>query len=263
MLAACALTLLLQLTACTAATHHHNPKLAAHRPPVTPDDVATVMAASHVPTPAWTGQDREDEYAYTKFFYGVRGGSYLELGGHDGAHLSNTKALHDFYGWRGMLIEANPAEFPHLQRNRPFDVTVHAAVCSTQGAVHYLSHDVVGGIWEFMPATFKERWHPGADPATMPLVACLPLKSILAAHNATYFDLFSLDVEGAELEVLHSVDFGAVTFGVIVVEADEHNEAKNAAVRKLLAGHGYHLHERVLRNDWFVRGGFQASTKPT
>jgi hypothetical protein len=49
-----------------------------------------------------------------------------------------------------------------------------------------------------------------------------------------YFDFFSLDVEGAEYKVLKSIDFDQVGFGVVLVEADEHNQLKNMAVRTLL-----------------------------
>ena len=38
-----------------------------------------------------------------------------------------------------------------------------------------------------------------------------------------YFDFFSLDVEGGELAVLQTIVFKKVFFGVIVIEADDHN----------------------------------------
>jgi len=225
------------------------------------DILATVMAASRVPQVAWTGQDAEDKYAFEHFFNGVRGGSYLELGAHNGNHLSNTKSLHDFYGWRGVMIEANPVDYALLADNRPFDITVHAAICASHGSVHYVSNGVVGGIWELMPQSFRDRWHAGVDPSLLPMVPCLPLKDVLAAHNVTHINFFSLDVEGAELSVLESMDFGRVSFDVIVIEADEHNEAKNVGVRKFLAAKGYSLHGREMRNDWFVRNGFKGAAK--
>ena len=52
-------------------------------------------------------------------------------------------------------------------------------------------------------------------------------------------DLFSLDVEGAELAVLHTLDFSVVNFRVLIVELDGMAPEKDQAVRDLLAAKGY------------------------
>ena len=51
--------------------------------------------------------------------------------------------------------------------------------------------------------------------------------------------MLSLDVEGAELEVLRTLDFDKHQFGVIFYEADEHDPVKNVAMKTLLADNGY------------------------
>ena len=62
---------------------------------------------------------------------------------------------------------------------------------------------------------------------------------ILCTNLSSVFDFFSLDVEGAEMSVLESIDFERTAFGVILVEADEHNEMKNLAMRQFLELRGY------------------------
>jgi hypothetical protein len=47
-----------------------------------------------------------------------------------------------------------------------------------------------------------------------------------------------LDVEGAELRVLQSLDFSRLTVDVIVIEADGRDAAKDLAVVKLLVANG-------------------------
>ena len=64
----------------------------------------------------------------------------------------------------------------------------------------------------------------------------LPLSSILGQLGARHINFFSLDVEGGELSVLQTLDFGRVRFDVIVVEADSHEPVKNLNVVDLLAG---------------------------
>jgi len=72
-----------------------------------------------------------------------------------------------------------------------------------------------------------------------------------------HFDFFSLDVEGAEFEVLKSVDFDEVSFGIIFVEADAHNSQKNDAVKSLLKEKGYEFLYNTRRSDWFRHPSFR------
>ena len=51
--------------------------------------------------------------------------------------------------------------------------------------------------------------------------------------------MFFLQVEGAELTVLQTIDFAAVTFGVLMVEQDGKNPTKDEGVRQLLRAKGY------------------------
>ena len=66
-----------------------------------------------------------------------------------------------------------------------------------------------------------------------------PCTHILCTDPSSVFDFFSLDVEGAEMSVLESIDFDRTAFGVVLIEADEHNEMKNLAMRQFLELRGY------------------------
>jgi hypothetical protein len=70
-----------------------------------------------------------------------------------------------------------------------------------------------------------------------------------------HFDFFSLDVEGAEFEVVTSLDFGQYSFGVIFVESEQaggQNVVKNLAIRTLLEENGYIFLEERSRSYWFL-----------
>ena len=54
-----------------------------------------------------------------------------------------------------------------------------------------------------------------------------------------HIDFLSLDVEGAEFEVLKTIDFTAQQFGVIFYEADPHNVVKNEIVKSYLEARVY------------------------
>lgn len=210
-------------------------------------------------------QHGEEVFAVQNYLRRVRNGFYLEMGALDGLLFSNTLGLQDVMGWHGLLIEADPANHHDLKRNRKDAICLHAAVCNSHQTVHWASGSVgaVRGIWEFMNPAFRSGWH---SRVALSPVSCVPLRDLVRLFRIAHIDFFSLDVEGAELAVLQTVDFGALSFGVLVIEADGDNMDKDQGVRDLLASHGY---ERVMPspqppgykrppNDWFVNTRMRA-----
>jgi len=205
-------------------------------------------------------QDEEDKDLLT-WFNGLCHGTYIEMGGLDGVELSNSHAFNKGpLGWKGVLIE--PSErYNDLIKNRPNEiVTIRGAVCDTETIVHYVNMNAVGGIWEFAPDSFKSLWWEGIKVENLPQIKCSPLQTLLGEHASTsgikYYDFFSLDVEGAELLVLKSIDFDQIGFGIILVEADEHNQAKNLMIRSLLTRKGYQFLMEKSRSYWFANMHF-------
>ena len=76
--------------------------------------------------------------------------------------------------------------------------------------------------------------------------------------------LLSLDVEGAELIVLNSMDW-SIQVHVWMIELDGTNPAKDDAVRGLLRSHGYVSHPKPSRgntlkdSELFLHGSLQGS----
>lgn len=72
-----------------------------------------------------------------------------------------------------------------------------------------------------------------------------------------HIDMWSLDVEGAELLVLEAFDFKRVTINVIVVEVDCNNNARDAAIESLLVKNGFSkLFHQHCKNAYFVSKRF-------
>ena len=251
-------------------------------------------------------QGKEDRRLLTTFFPGgLCGGVYLEMGALDGIKFSNTFVLRHALDWKGILIESNPESYQRLVRNRPNELAVvHAAVCDAnhQQTVHYYAghKKAINGIWEFTSPAYRDKWWKGVSLQhdTIP-IQCQPLSTILQettrklqqqqprpqqqhddATVAIHIDYFSLDVEGAELEVLRSIDWSRVTFGTIMVEGlwtdkeedkpnavaadnnnnnNNNNNNKNDAIHQLLQQHGYRFlpnQSRYLRELWFIHEQF-------
>ena len=76
--------------------------------------------------------------------------------------------------------------------------------------------------------------------------ACIPLQSIVNATGLYDINLFSLDVEGAELAVLNTVNWDVTNVQVLLVELDGDNKIKDQKVRDLLLSLGFESAEPTL-----------------
>ena len=180
----------------------------------------------------------------------------MEMGALDGVRGSNTYMFDVGLGWTGTLIEATPSDYASIAQNRPNTQHFNAAVCSSAGVVHAVEgRGEVDGIWEFMDEQFRKQFHAGFNVNDLHEVPCRPLDAILAKAGIPFYDLFSLDVEGAEYSVLETVDFSKVAFGVIVVEAWtalKGQVRKDLAVRAILERNGYHDEW----NEYYINAAF-------
>lgn len=66
----------------------------------------------------------------------------------------------------------------------------------------------------------------------MYLIQCYPLNDLLAAVGVTHVDYFSLDVQGAELAILKTIDFNVAIIDIIVLEVFDNNRAVKTRMAK-------------------------------
>ena len=144
----------------------------------------------------------------------------------------------------------------------------------------------MSGIAEFMQPELMAAFHTNLIDTQLtweqhldmlPVVRCLPLGVILGALDAFHINFFVLDVEGAEMSILSSLDWTRFSFDVLAIErqfSSEHNDA----IQSFLSDRGYDMwkgigHEKGVyaeeeellatkKNNWFVRSGFHPSPRP-
>lgn len=202
-------------------------------------------------------QDGEDIHLLETFFHGLCNGTYVEMGALNGKRFSNSYVFNKGFNWKGVLVELGPYNYKQLVVNRPNELAVvHAAVCGERRKIHYYEKGAVGGVWEFSEPKFRELWWNVTIDKTKE-IDCLPLDDLFTEHvgDHFYFDFFSLDIEGAELEALKSIDFDKHRFGVIFVEGESRvlgPHAKNMQVRQLLEDNGYVYYHTTKKSLWFV-----------
>lgn len=175
-------------------------------------------------------------------------GFFVEFGACDGVEISNSWVLEQRFGWRGILAEPGRSWHEDLATNRIAKID--------QRCVWGRSGDRL----TFNETSFPDRsqvskfYVPAAGEITATYeVETVSLADLLVDHDApAHIDFLSMDVEGAESDVLSAFPFDRYTFGFICIE--QHGEAQARAVRSIMKAVGYdQIHERISGYDgWYV-----------
>jgi FkbM family methyltransferase len=149
----------------------------------------------------------------------ISAGRYVEVGANHPSHDSVTRAFYDA-GWSGITIEPVPY-FADLQRaERPRDHLVQAAITNS-GSGEITLHVVPGTGLSTIVDTVSDRHAAAGIEHTDLVVPTMRLDDVLADSEMTGQEIhfMLIDVEGAERDVLQSVDLGRWRPWVLVVES--------------------------------------------
>jgi FkbM family methyltransferase len=162
-------------------------------------------------------------------------GIFIESGAYDGLSQSNTAIFEMKYGWTGVLIEPSANLQSSIRSNRPNAIVIHAALVSSE----------MNGTRMTDPGGKPDGTSsPGGE------VQGRSISSILDEFAMPHVDFWSLDVEGAELDALHGMDFARHRPSWILIEIWDANPrvfAHMAAVR-------YELVDDSSSNDGSISG---------
>lgn len=193
------------------------------------------------------GQLGQDAIAYA-IFKGKKQGFYANIGANDGKEIDNT-LLFENLGWQGFCVEANPKTFEKLKQNRKCDCYNVALVSKPMGKMRMATSDIGGqetsAIMEFDTGVMEYAW-AGKEIEYFE-VDTSTFDDIMRHYpQISHIDFMSLDVEGAELEVLKGIDFERFSFGLMSIE---HNNVAPArvAIIEFLKSKGYRL---FMDNYW-------------
>jgi FkbM family methyltransferase len=137
-------------------------------------------------------------------------GVFIEVGGHDGVTQSNTKLLEEFYGWKGLLVEASPSMIETCRLNRPRSIVENYALVSNDG--------IKSVIGDFNGSLMSSINGVRLNTSNLLRVPACTITYLLKKHSLTNVDFFSLDVEGYELQVLKGLDFNYCRPKVFLIE---------------------------------------------
>ena len=198
-------------------------------------------------------QSGQDAWLDANVFKGRRGGTFVEIGGHDGVAGSNCLYFEMMRGWSGLLVEPAPALHAQAAEIRRCPC-LRLAVAGQEGEAEFL--DVQAGLTQMggLVASYdaKLRAAVEADPrhkGTVIRVPTQPLARILDDHGLDEIDYISLDVEGGEMPVLSAFPFENYRITAWTIE----NNAGGKEIRELMQAKGYRLAEALGVDDVYLR----------
>lgn len=152
--------------------------------------------------------------------------TYLEIGANHPVACSATYLLHCGLGMTGVLVEANPDLIAALERFRPFDRVVQAAVVATEATTVplYVAHqDELSSLSQ----SFVTEWQGGTVGVKQVVdVPAVHINTLLRTYWPETVPLYvSIDIEGCDLELVQSMDFTRYRPAIVQVEPSEHHRA--------------------------------------
>ena len=199
------------------------------------------------------GQDR---WLSQTVFKNIKNGYFVEIGADDGIQGSNTKYFEEI-GWTGVCIEPSPERFLSLTDNRKCHCE-NVAISNTDGTVQFMDISGYGkqlsGIVDMYDPRHKTRIegdlnNPKNTGYEIVDVRCVTLNSVLDKYDIQHVDFCSIDTEGAEVNILSSIDFDAINIRVIMVE----NNYKDESIDTILTKNGYIKRHSIRIDDIYVK----------
>ena len=171
-------------------------------------------------------QDNQDKYLEENIFKGYTNGIFVDVGSHDGISINNTLYFEKNNNWTGINIEPIKKVYDKLLINRPNSINLNCAVCNNDGETDFYSNtgytEMISGIKDnfdirHLQRLSYENFVMGSYTEIIK-VKTQKLETILDQHNISHVNYLSIDVEGAEFEVIKSINFDKVFIDVIGFE---------------------------------------------
>ena len=200
-----------------------------------------------------------DKIIHQRYFPNKQSGISIECGAFDGVTDSCTKFFEDNYNWKTINIEALDIAFNKLVINRPSSTNINIALSDTAEIKEFknyrhpqLNYEWGNGSIHHTPEHKKYLENLCGDNYEVKRVSCNTYKHIIDTLKITQLDLFVLDVEGHELDVINGMIGCDVLPDVFAIEHGHRDT--NIFVEKLKClNKTYKLDYVCFNNSYFVK----------
>lgn len=204
---------------------------------------AAMKYHSHIGQDAWVAECLQFK----------RNGFFLDFGAFDGETISNTLALEETLGWQGICVEPDPRYYSALCACRRC-ITVNVALWpKSRELVRFLDAHGLSCIEEFSAGDSNAQRRRDATQSVIEVDTLNPTELLARFDAPKLIDYLSLDLEGAEYDILTALDLETYAIALMTIEHN-HDRARQEKMRRYLAQFGYEVVQN--RNDdfFFHRG---------
>ena len=188
----------------------------------------------------FNSQYGQDEFLEKNIFKGFKNGVFMDVGAHDGISINNTLYFEKYNNWTGINVEPIKSVYDKLVINRPKSININSAVCNTDGTAEFICNtgwtEMISGLKDnFDQRHFQrlERENKQMGSKTEYIqVNTKRIETILNEHNIDHIHYLSIDVEGAEFEVIKSINFDKVFIDIIEFE-NNYNDTSDPIIKYL------------------------------
>tara|TARA_Y100000590_G_scaffold368085_1_gene428507 strand:- start:1524 stop:2120 length:597 start_codon:yes stop_codon:yes gene_type:complete len=171
-----------------------------------------------------------------KYFNNKKDGFYIDVGAYHPVHRNNTMLLYE-NGWEGINVDISYFSIKLFNHLRPKDTNLNLAISKTNGYVEMYYQKKLSQL----PTIKKEN-------ANNVFTGKIKNKKILSKtltevlnkskYSEKKIDFLDIDAEGADLDVLESLDFSKYSPELICVEYIG-KDKKDSNIFKFLINNGY------------------------
>ena len=160
--------------------------------------------SSHIGQDAWVAECLQFK----------RDGFFLDFGAFDGETISNTYSLEKELGWRGICVEPNPRFYPSLCHCRQC-ITVNVALWpQSRELLRFVDAHGLSTIEAYKDVDANADRREQATHGVIEVDTLNPTELLKRFDAPDLIDFLSLDVEGAEYEVLSALDLQ--TYAILI-----------------------------------------------
>jgi len=164
-------------------------------------------------------------------YLNFKDGFFIDIGANDGVNQSTTWYFEKTLNWRGILIEPLPHIYNELIRNRDsknyfYNCAVVSRFYKKKTIDLSYDEDTLTTKLKFLE---KENKNKKTVKVKTQTIRSILKKSI---PSEKIIDFFSLDVEGAEFEVLNGIDYSKNLINYFLIETSDFKKLKSFLTKK-------------------------------
>jgi FkbM family methyltransferase len=186
-------------------------------------------------------QCKQDEFLEKNIFKGYKNGFFMDVGAHDGVSINNTLYFEKNNNWSGVNIEPIENIYDKLIINRPSCININCAIDEYDGTSEFIFNEGYTEMLSGLKKTYDPRHNMRLNrelqqyggSTSIILVPTKKIETICNEHKINTINYLSIDVEGAEFNVIKSINFDKVFIDVIGFE-NNYNDSVNPIIDYLI-----------------------------